>query len=82
MKYRKVIKIFPGEIKGSVMAPASKSMMIRDIAVAHLAESPMTIHRPAYCDDALAALQATKALGSRFEKNGEKIGRASCRERV
>ena len=73
MRDRQIIKIFPGEINGLVNAPASKSMMIRAIAIAHLAESPITIQHPSYCDDALAALQATKDLGSQFEEYEEQV---------
>jgi 3-phosphoshikimate 1-carboxyvinyltransferase len=57
----------PSEVKGSVKAPASKSMTQRAIAAALLAEGRSTIHNPSYCDDSLAAMSIAAGLGAKVE---------------
>jgi len=65
--------MFRSEINGTVRAPASKSSMIRAIAIAHLAKENLVIHHPSYCDDAQMALMAAETIGSRFQKSNEKV---------
>ncbi|MEM2137625.1 MAG: 3-phosphoshikimate 1-carboxyvinyltransferase [Candidatus Anstonellaceae archaeon] len=54
------------EIDGSVKAPASKSMMIRAVAAAALAEGKSTITNPSLCEDGLAAIACARELGARI----------------
>ncbi len=57
----------PSEIKGTIKAPASKSMTQRAIAAALLADGQSIIHNPSYCDDSLAAMSMAVGLGARVE---------------
>ena len=59
--------IVPSEIKGTVKAPASKSMTQRLIAAALLSNGTSTILNPSYCDDSLAAMSIATGLGARVE---------------
>lgn len=56
--------IKPSAVKGTAVAPASKSMMIRATAAALLAREASRILEPSLCDDALAALRVVRALGA------------------
>lgn len=57
--------VVPSSIKGTVRAPASKSMSQRAIAASVLADGESTIVNPSYCDDSLAALSIAVGLGAR-----------------
>jgi 3-phosphoshikimate 1-carboxyvinyltransferase len=57
----------PSIIKGTIKAPASKSMTQRAIAAALLADGQSIIHNPSYCDDSLAAMSIAVGLGARVE---------------
>jgi 3-phosphoshikimate 1-carboxyvinyltransferase len=57
----------PSAIKGSIKAPASKSMTQRAIAAALLADGQSIIRNPSYCDDSLAAMSIAVGLGARVE---------------
>lgn len=57
----------PSAIKGTLKAPASKSMTQRAIAAALLADGQSIIHNPSYCDDSLAAMSIAVGLGARVE---------------
>ena len=57
----------PSSIKGTIKAPASKSMTQRAIAAALLADGQSIIHNPSYCDDSLAAMSIAVGLGARVE---------------
>lgn len=57
----------PSAIKGTIKAPASKSMTQRAIAAALLADGESMIHNPSYCDDSLAAMSIAVGLGARVE---------------
>jgi 3-phosphoshikimate 1-carboxyvinyltransferase len=59
--------VVPSYVKGSVKAPASKSMAQRAIAAALLAEGESTIINPSYCDDSLAAMSIAVALGAKVK---------------
>ena len=57
----------PSAIKGTLKAPASKSMTQRAIAAALLADGQSIINNPSYCDDSLAAMSIAVGLGARVE---------------
>jgi 3-phosphoshikimate 1-carboxyvinyltransferase len=59
-------------IRGSVSAPASKSMMGRAVAAALLADGISVIRNPSSCDDARSALDIIRALGAVMSE-GEKV---------
>ena len=63
----------PSEIKGTVKAPASKSMTQRAIAAALLANGESIIRHPSYCDDSLAAMSIAAGLGARVEPQPEEL---------
>lgn len=67
----KLIK--PSIIKGSVTAPASKSMMQRAIAAALLVEGTTAILNPTYCNDSLAALRVIEALGAKVTRGKDDV---------
>ena len=57
----------PSSIRGTVRAPASKSLTIRAAAAAFLGRGETTLIGPSRCDDALAAFDIVKTLGARIE---------------
>jgi 3-phosphoshikimate 1-carboxyvinyltransferase len=59
--------IEPSAVKGTIKAPASKSMTQRAIAAALLADGQSIISNPSYCDDSLAAMSIAVGLGARIE---------------
>ena len=63
--------VVPSTVKGRVAAPPSKSMMVRAVAAALLADGTSRIANASYCDDALTALAIIEVLGARIHK-GEK----------
>lgn len=63
----------PGEIRGTIQAPASKSMTQRAIAAAVLATGESLLRHPSYCDDALAAMSIAAGLGARVEPEPETL---------
>jgi 3-phosphoshikimate 1-carboxyvinyltransferase len=67
----KLIK--PSTVKGSVLAPASKSMMQRAIAAALLVEGTTTILNPTFCNDSLAALGVIEALGAKVTRGKNEV---------
>ena len=56
--------IFPSNIQGEILAPASKSSMQRACAAALLSHGTSVIHRPGKSNDDLAALDVIQALGA------------------
>ncbi len=73
----------PSALKGTVKAPASKSMTQRAIAAALLADGESIIHNPSYCDDSLAAMSIAVGLGARIEPQANEmkiIGSAVLKE--
>jgi 3-phosphoshikimate 1-carboxyvinyltransferase len=56
----------PSTVKGEVAAPPSKSMMVRTVAAALLADGSSRIVNPSYCDDGLTALAIIEAFGARI----------------
>ncbi|MFW6136604.1 MAG: 3-phosphoshikimate 1-carboxyvinyltransferase [Candidatus Aminicenantaceae bacterium] len=63
----------PSELKGTVKAPPSKSMMIRAAAAGFLSPSGVLIRNPSFCRDADAALSLVQALGSRVRRLPEAV---------
>jgi 3-phosphoshikimate 1-carboxyvinyltransferase len=57
-------EITPSRIKGSLLAPSSKSVAQRAIAIASLAKGESEIHYPGNCDDVLAAIDVCSRLGA------------------
>lgn len=58
------IKVFPSEIKGSVIAPASKSSMQRACAAALLKQGVTVLKNPGHSNDDKAALGIIRNLGA------------------
>jgi 3-phosphoshikimate 1-carboxyvinyltransferase len=63
----------PSALKGSIKAPASKSMTQRAIAAALLADGQSIIQNPSYCDDSLAAMSIAVGLGARVEPKVDEL---------
>ncbi len=61
------------EIKGTVAAPPSKSMMQRALAAALLTEGTTKILNPTFCNDSLAALQVIEALGAKVTPGKDEV---------
>lgn len=61
--------ITKSDINGSIEIPGSKSHTIRSLFFASLSEGESKIIKPLYSDDALSALEACKAFGTKVEKN-------------
>jgi 3-phosphoshikimate 1-carboxyvinyltransferase len=59
-----IVRITPSEIKGTILAPASKSSMQRACAAALLNEGETVIHNPGKSNDDKAALGVIKNLGA------------------
>lgn len=60
-------------IDGTVVAPPSKSMMLRAVAIAVLSGGETKIYNPSFCDDSRAALRIAESLGLSAEWNGTYI---------
>jgi 3-phosphoshikimate 1-carboxyvinyltransferase len=65
--------VYPSEIKGTITAPASKSVMQRAVAAALLSESPVAISNPSFCDDSQAAIHVARSLGARVEWKDDRV---------
>lgn len=63
----------PSEVKGTLSAPASKSLMIRATAAALLCKGETRIINPSFCDDALAGLNIAEALGAQVEREDKVV---------
>ena len=67
------LRIFPSKLEGSIKIPPSKSIAHRAIICASLADGKSVLDNIAYSDDINASINAMKALGARFEKDGNKL---------
>lgn len=56
--------VFPSRVEGRLMAPASKSVAQRAIAIAALARGQSLIEYPGQCDDVLSAIKVCRSLGA------------------
>lgn len=65
--------ISPSTIKGTIVAPASKSAMQRACAAALLSQKKVTLRNPGISNDDEAALQIIQQLGAHVQKGGETI---------
>jgi 3-phosphoshikimate 1-carboxyvinyltransferase len=63
----------PSAIKGTLKAPASKSMTQRAIAAALLTDGQSIIYNPSYCDDSLAAMSIAVGLGARVVPKADEL---------
>lgn len=57
-------RVWPSEVRGTLRAPASKSMVQRCIALGTLSEGVTTVAGATECDDVLAAIAAARGLGA------------------
>jgi len=60
------VTINPSMISGKLTAPSSKSLAIRAIVAAMLADGTSTLKNPSRCDDALAAIKMAEYFGADF----------------
>lgn len=67
------ITISPSELKGNILAPASKSSMQRACAAALVAVKRSVIYNPGHSNDDKAAMGIIEALGATIEKGNEDI---------
>ena len=65
--------VHPGKLKGTQVAPASKSSMQRACAAALLHVGETIILNPGHSNDDLAALDVIQKLGAQVEMHGDKI---------
>lgn len=65
--------VSPSSIKGTIVAPASKSAMQRACAAAFLSQRKVTLHNPGISNDDEAALQIIQQLGAQVHKEGDTI---------
>ena len=65
--------IKPSAIKGTIKAPASKSMMQRAVAAALLTQGPTKILNPTYSNDSNAALSIVRGLGASVDAGKNEI---------
>lgn len=63
------VKIYPGGVQGSIVAPASKSLSQRALAAALLRPEKTILSGVGRSEDELAALEIIKALGAEVRKN-------------
>jgi 3-phosphoshikimate 1-carboxyvinyltransferase len=66
-----ITTIQPGGLKGTILAPASKSSMQRACAAALLRAGETVIHHPGYSNDDKAALRVIQALGAKVETQAD-----------
>lgn len=62
------VSVEASDIRGTIAAAPSKSLMQRAVASALLAEGESEIINPSFCDDALAALEMAKCLGAEIKQ--------------
>jgi 3-phosphoshikimate 1-carboxyvinyltransferase len=60
------ITVYPSEISGTLTAPSSKSLAIRAVVAAMLADGTSILKNPSRCDDALAAIKMAEYFGAVF----------------
>lgn len=65
--------VSPSEIKGTVTAPASKSVMQRAAAAALLSDSPVTIVNPGRDEDSRSALGIVRSLGAKVAESDDRV---------
>ena len=68
-----ILRVSPSILSGEVSAPPSKSLSIRFIAAALLADSPSMIYGVSESDDTTSALELAAALGAEIELGKDAI---------
>jgi 3-phosphoshikimate 1-carboxyvinyltransferase len=63
------VKIYPGQLKGAIQAPASKSSMQRACAAALLSKGTTLIENPGHSNDDKAALDIIQRLGAQVQED-------------
>ena len=63
----------PSQVKGTLAAPASKSLAQRAIALASLAKGKSEVLHPGKSDDVLAAIDVCKTLGAKIRIDDDKL---------
>lgn len=67
------IRIEPGRVNGRVMAPASKSVAQRAIALAAVCSGRSEIWFPGRCDDVLSAIRVCRSMGARIREGNDAL---------
>ena len=67
------VTVSPGNLTGSILAPASKSSMQRACAAALAARRTSVIHNPGHSNDDKAAMDIVKNLGAQIATSGETL---------
>jgi 3-phosphoshikimate 1-carboxyvinyltransferase len=70
MTNNSAVTLFPGNVKGSITVPPSKSMSHRALICAALSKGNSTIENVLFSEDVKATISALKHLGAKFEVNG------------
>lgn len=65
--------ISSSKVQGKIVAPASKSVMIRAVVAATLARGTSVISNPSFCEDSRSAMKMTESLGAKIEQNSDHI---------
>jgi 3-phosphoshikimate 1-carboxyvinyltransferase len=73
--------VAPGALRGQVRAPPSKSVTLRALVAAALADGESRIECASTCADAQAAIGALTAMGARFTRQGMAVTVQGARER-
>lgn len=66
-------RVSSSEVQGKVVAPASKSVMIRAVVAATLARGTSVLLNPSFCEDAKSAMKMAESLGAKIEQNRDHI---------
>src|SRR5262245_38130521 len=68
-----IVTIQPSDIKGSILAPTSKSSMQRGCAAALLSKGKTVIKHPGRSNDDKAAMDTIQKLGAKVEDRGDEL---------
>jgi 3-phosphoshikimate 1-carboxyvinyltransferase len=73
MTNKQVVKAFPGNLKGSVNAPSSKSLTHRALICASLSRGESVIRNVNISEDIIATMNVLKSIGAKFTVSSHKI---------
>lgn len=68
-----IVTVQPSNIKGSILAPTSKSSMQRGCAAALLSKGKTVIKHPGRSNDDKAAMDTIQKLGAKLEDHGDEL---------
>jgi 3-phosphoshikimate 1-carboxyvinyltransferase len=68
-----IVTVQPSNIKGSILAPTSKSSMQRGCAAALLSKGKTVIKHPGRSNDDMAAMDTIQKLGAKVEDRGDEL---------